>query len=89
MKLIGMELRVGVGNGWKVLEAKLVPVEIVIPSVGYDEPEAEVTFHCDQGDVTTQRIRLPSIRGRDNQEFHHNPQAAHDWLEKYLQSVRV
>lgn len=61
MKIIGMELRVGVGGGERMLEAKLVPVEIIIPNWGGQRngPEAEVTFHCDIGDVTTPRIMLP------------------------------
>lgn len=89
MKLIGMELRVGVGQGYQVLEAKLVPVEIVIPSIGgyYSGPEAEVTFHCDNGDVTTPRIQLPYNRGGAT-DFH-DVFTAHEHLRRYLESVRL
>jgi len=92
MKLIGMELRVGVGNGYQVLEAKLVPVEIVIPTepFGHSGPEAEVTFHCDQGDVTTPRIQLPYSRSYDpDQQKLTGLGQMHDWLRRYLEQVRL
>jgi hypothetical protein len=90
MKLIGMELRVGVGGGYQVLEAKLVPVEIVIPTLGGygNGPEAEVTFHCDAGDVTTPRIQLPYNRSV-NDFSGGDVYAAHDHLRRYLESVRL
>lgn len=72
MKLIGVEVRVRASGAHTFREAKLVPLEIVIPAVdGRLEPEAEVTFHTTHGDVTV-RTNLPGYGryvGRDDGRY--------------------
>ncbi len=69
MKVIGAEIRFTYDRlPYPAREAKLVPLEIVFPAViddftervdSYCVPQAEVTFHTTDGDVTTLRVNLP------------------------------
>lgn len=64
MKLVGIELRVGVQGPMmegRQLEVAVFPVNVVYPGVKgrYDiRPTAEITFHTTEGDVTT-NVSLP------------------------------
>ncbi len=89
MKLIGAEIRVGYDHGPGLQEAKLIPLEVVYPTLDpqqYNAPVAEVTFHTSNGDVTM-RMRLPEDRQRPDTKYARNVDEALAWIRGQLERL--
>ena len=89
MKVIGVEVRFGYTNlPIQKREAKLIPLEIVIPAVAeqrYCEAAGEVTFHTTDGDVTIQ-TRLPGDLTRPGQPTVQTAGEAQAFLDRQIEA---
>jgi hypothetical protein len=89
MKVIGVEVRFGYSNiPFPKREAKLIPLEIVIPAVDeqrYNEAVGEVTFHTTHGDVTVQ-TRLPGTLQEPGQPTVRTMQEAQAFLDRQIEA---